>query len=379
MPIKFRCQHCRQFLGISRTRAGGLVDCPTCGRTIRVPNLDGTVDPLPQPKLNVAELGSALDELASIGDDAAFAQSRPGEDDTEGTGAAHKAERIQPVQVKQLAPLPQPEPIAVEPPAPVEPVDLQRRSVEHQPPASAAAEDLPSLHPEESLVGRPPQRRRSVFTTLPVLAALLATGLVAFAAGWFAGSLAGGSSEASGKTSIGNAGQTSSNKDSGPRVAQHALPPREDWTTAFEGQVTYLYEGQSRPDVGARIIVLPATREQGTLKIPAAGFRPVVNKDNEANFRMVTAALQELGGNATLADAKGKFALRLPPSAGTFHLIAISRYRGYDYEADISPATRTLLGRFFDQPRGLIKRLGYEHVQRRFDGEAAVTWNCEFE
>lgn len=71
MPIKFRCQHCRQFLGISRTQAGGIVDCPTCGRTIRVPELDGTVAPLPRPGLDPkdSKLAAALSELASIGDE----------------------------------------------------------------------------------------------------------------------------------------------------------------------------------------------------------------------------------------------------------------------------------------------------------------------
>lgn len=70
MPIKFRCQHCRQFLGISRAQAGSIVDCPTCGRTIRVPALDGTVAPLPSPGLDPkdSKLAAALDELASIGD-----------------------------------------------------------------------------------------------------------------------------------------------------------------------------------------------------------------------------------------------------------------------------------------------------------------------
>ena len=69
MPIKFRCQQCRQFLGISRAQAGEVVDCPTCGRTIRVPELDGTVKPLPKPglKFDDTRLKSALDEIAQIG------------------------------------------------------------------------------------------------------------------------------------------------------------------------------------------------------------------------------------------------------------------------------------------------------------------------
>src|SRR6185436_14271417 len=76
VPIKFRCNYCRQFLGISRAQAGGIVDCPTCGRSIRVPQLDGTLQPIPQPELNLqdAHLARALDELARL----ASGDSQPG-------------------------------------------------------------------------------------------------------------------------------------------------------------------------------------------------------------------------------------------------------------------------------------------------------------
>ena len=69
MPIKFRCQHCRQFLGISRSKAGEVFDCPTCGWTLRVPDLDGSIKPLPSPGLDMGDskLAKALDEVALAG------------------------------------------------------------------------------------------------------------------------------------------------------------------------------------------------------------------------------------------------------------------------------------------------------------------------
>src|SRR5689334_652749 len=68
MPIKFRCSHCNQFLGISRAQSGTVVDCPSCGRSIRVPNLDGTTAPLPKPAIDLSDssLASALEQLASL-------------------------------------------------------------------------------------------------------------------------------------------------------------------------------------------------------------------------------------------------------------------------------------------------------------------------
>jgi phage FluMu protein Com len=38
MPIKFRCKHCNQLLGIARRKAGSEVECPTCKHKVEVPS-----------------------------------------------------------------------------------------------------------------------------------------------------------------------------------------------------------------------------------------------------------------------------------------------------------------------------------------------------
>lgn len=88
MPIKFRCQHCRQFLGISRAKAGEVFDCPTCGWTLRVPDLDGTIKPLPDPGLDMGDskLAQALDELASMEKPVSDAPVRSATNSAGGTG-----------------------------------------------------------------------------------------------------------------------------------------------------------------------------------------------------------------------------------------------------------------------------------------------------
>jgi phage FluMu protein Com len=40
MPIRFRCKHCQQLMGIARRKSGTEVQCPTCRAMVQVPNED---------------------------------------------------------------------------------------------------------------------------------------------------------------------------------------------------------------------------------------------------------------------------------------------------------------------------------------------------
>lgn len=40
MPIRFRCVHCNQLLGIARRKAGTMVRCPSCATEVLVPSAD---------------------------------------------------------------------------------------------------------------------------------------------------------------------------------------------------------------------------------------------------------------------------------------------------------------------------------------------------
>jgi phage FluMu protein Com len=44
MPIRFRCEHCQQLLGIARRKAGTKVECPTCHALVLVPLTDQEED-----------------------------------------------------------------------------------------------------------------------------------------------------------------------------------------------------------------------------------------------------------------------------------------------------------------------------------------------
>jgi phage FluMu protein Com len=49
MPIRFRCHHCNQLLGIAHRKAGMMVQCPTCHAQILVPHpgTEGKAEVLP--------------------------------------------------------------------------------------------------------------------------------------------------------------------------------------------------------------------------------------------------------------------------------------------------------------------------------------------
>jgi phage FluMu protein Com len=62
MPIRFRCQHCGQLLGIARRKSGTQVQCPTCQRSVLVPSESAATPapvaappapPTPSPAANV--------------------------------------------------------------------------------------------------------------------------------------------------------------------------------------------------------------------------------------------------------------------------------------------------------------------------------------
>jgi hypothetical protein len=44
MPIRFRCVHCNQLLGIARRKAGMMVRCPSCAVEVLVPSADNPED-----------------------------------------------------------------------------------------------------------------------------------------------------------------------------------------------------------------------------------------------------------------------------------------------------------------------------------------------
>src|SRR5690606_22561178 len=86
------------------------------------------------------------------------------------------------------------------------------------------------------------------------------------------------------------------------KATQPVATSADERPAALTGRITYVSEaGDTRPDDGARVIVLP-TQRRGTIKFDAAGF---MAGSGEVDVAVATAALRALGGDLAIADEKG--------------------------------------------------------------------------
>lgn len=392
MPIKFRCNYCRQFLGISRAQAGGVVDCPTCGRSIRVPLLDGTVRPLPTPELNMqdAHLARALDELANLGDmldqPLPAVRSAPHEvaddDEDDENGIPQPIPEPIPIEVP-IAPTP----IKINPPVqalvsvpdsssvpPGQSVPNGHDATNGNGASSVAREqslfaELASLAPPDqpavaSRNGSQREEEASVslradtraFRSRPSVSRTTFAVLALFVGGMFVERF----------TRI----IESLNPSMPPPVGQPA--PADEISSEVTGRITIQSaEGESQPDRGARLIILPAERT-GEVKLPVTGFRPA---DGEADAKVAAAALKALGGALATADEQGRFHLDLP--AGSYRILVLSHFQSRDESEAIDAAITRQLADYFDKPTDLIGRVKFHFAPLRVKGTGDV-WDHAF-
>ncbi len=364
MPIKFRCIHCRQLLGISRGKAGQLVDCPTCGRTVRVPSLDGRIDPVAPPELNLRDeaLIQALDALAVIG------QLPPEEAEQEQESEPADADFavVEETRAPQLSVEP-PRPVALAPPLPAEAVPPRPSPLTPELNASAAMAELswmanagkPSLSTEPAATGH----RR---WTLALACVVGVSGLIiGFLAGWIAGRQA--------TPSPVPAANVPEPPVNAPSPVPAAAPQAAN--LALRGRITYRGEnGDSRPDAGARVIVLPQTRA-GEVRLPAAGFRA---GDVPVDFQVAQAALRTLGGDVAIVKEDGSYEISLA-SAGAYHVLVLSRFQPESEDSPMDAGLRNLLETWFARPDQVLGRVRHFLGQARYTGSDVQLWDHSFE
>lgn len=386
MPIKFRCPHCEQFLGISRSKAGAVTDCPMCGRTLRVPKLDGTIAPLPKPKLNHGDSGlaRALDALASLGateaSDIAGVTFKPVE---QPRPAPPVAIVLAPAPPVEAVPMPVPLPVPL-PPKPGQHFPNSPDSRPTPPPRLiSVSTSTPGLDPLQELAAlqTSPRTQASAgsFTQRQLILIGGILGLLGIGFGFLLGRMTGPSGiTAAPPVAIENAVILSQPESpplahgagqvlghgTGQGVATALGAEAGDLQLAIEGRLTFVNAaGESRPDSRARILVIPA-RRQGTLKLPVMSFRAGAN---EADVRVAQASIRALGGDYTLANPDGRYEVRLP-ATGKYHLLMVSKYQGRGTENVNDPAGVAVLKEWFDQPRLFFGQTQSTLADVQFDG-----------
>ena len=379
MPIKFRCHYCRQFLGISQTKAGAVVDCPTCGRSVRVPELDGRVAPIPEPELNLddSELVQALDELASIGSESSTAEPSnlpasafPGEPSQMNGLSDDASAAVNPSVV--------PEPIPLAPLSPGRPVAHPEGSGPGfrlgSAPAPGSSSDV--LAPLAALANSQgtseatvPLRRRQTVRRVTLTAVGIVGTVVVFFVGYVLGHH--GSNEG-----FPGARPPSETLPDAAATNPDAMKSADVSHSAIRGSITYKTEsGESRPDRGARVIVFPQGRG-GSIKLSVVGFRP---GDQEADFKVAVAALRALGGDAAVVAESGTYEITLP-AAGNYYVLVLSQFQAREESGVENSELLSVLTQFFDRPpEQLLGRLRYHASPITHKGDGAITWNYSFE
>lgn len=365
MPIKFRCQHCRQLLGISRQKAGDVVDCPQCGRTLRVPRLDGKIAPLPEPEwdLKDSNLARALDELASIGqeqDDVPV--SAPLEDAA--VVAAPPVLAPAPARVVHDVPL---SAVPVSAPQPVRSVvaspsdgSLDKAlAVLAAAPAADAIRPAPGTQVASNPSARPASQVRQLVTIVVIAAA-------SYAFGYLVGSRSESTTPAS------------SSVAKNPADVQMVKPPSANGENQagakLSGRITYVTQsGDSRPDRGARVIVFPPQRA-GSAKLSVVGFRAA---DETADMQVAAASLKALGGAVAIVGDDGTYSLSVP-GPGEYQVLVLSHFQPRESDKQTSGRLRSLLESYFDRPDQLLGLLDYHHTQVRHKGADAEIWDYSF-
>lgn len=406
MPIKFRCEHCRQLLGISKSKAGQVVDCPTCGRSVSVPSLDGKSSPVPVPKLNLNDdaLVNALDALAGIGGTPSPPLALDESASAVDGGPPHQTEPPQTEAPQEggpivLPPAPAPEPVelpplekpvaivepapvtsAPTPDGPVEPVAIpELRTKEETRDADRASAETSRKDQGDPLrvlaAAAPPPRAAPEVksagngTGSPLMFALVAG--LAFATGFLVHAQF--YSSPSG-TDAPVASDTEKEKTPPAPKPVDGRPSPND--VAVRGRITFrTTDGSSQPDSGACVIFLPAQRS-GSAKLTITGFRPA---DSDDDRQIARTTIRAIGGELAVVNESGNFTAQLKRS-GTYHVVVLSHFQERPTgDETLTASVRTLLGSYFERPDQLPGKRRFALGQVRYRGEGTEEWDYSFE
>ena len=341
MPIKFRCQHCDHLLGISRKKAGEQFDCPACGRGIRVPDLDGNTRPVEEQQLrtNDPKLMDAFRELDEI-------------DTTPRPITLEPRVRVSGVV---LNPLPKNEP---------KELGVVRSNIHAKEEESDEIDVYEELKP--ILLSPPNQRnmvRRESFNAASWFSLTFILVLVAFGGGYYLGA----------SNQFGQKEPQIEDQTKKP-VGDNDPAPPQPGAYLIKGQVNYKQpSGETRPDRGARIFLLPQKYAGGN-KLPANGFRA---GDSAEEFAQAKLALEKLGGSATIVKDDGRYEFTVQES-GDFSLVIVSRFAERTDNEIVTALVVPILVAFFEKPNEVIGKVGCHAHTVNLNNKPNIDWDYVF-
>ncbi len=365
MPIKFRCRHCRQFLGISRAQAGEITNCPQCGKAIRVPALDGSVAPIPAPKLDFddSQLADALSELAQL-----ESESSPNQtiDDSVVLPTVQTKERL-----------------VSAPPAKVVafPATVLVETVTHAPQRASSVDTAQGTAVDEGThdalsslaesVAEPKlsDRHRIDHNGHWKMIATVIGFLILLALVWF---LRGGDRPNNDASPV--ATDTPAANDPPPVDAPPANLQAVRNSPALTGRITYTSDtGDSQPDSGAVAMLLPFPR-LGQVKLDETGF---LSGAADIDSSAAAAGLRVLGGDVTTADDDGQYQLHVS-TAGDYRLLVISHHRRRIASQTVETRVQETLSGYFFRPPTLLGQLSFHFDDFHYRGQGTSSRDITF-
>jgi len=373
MPIKFRCVHCGQYLGISRSKAGTVVDCPTCGRSVGVPQKDGQAERVDSPSLNHndSELAEALREVAAIAQSSDVAvPQKPPESRHDSDARETREVYAPPPQVVPADPLSPAKPIEPDPqPSPelAEPEDFPDRDATDDADATLAENaplsKLAALADEESDQTAADSQKEQVGSgqlgrtnEIPwkMGLALILVGFVATLAGFALGRWDRKSQTENERPAAKELSPDSSAQSDADTKEEHADLLAQFGDVAFTGTVKFAKGERSpvQPDAGAWVYAFPSDRA-GEEKIPADWLKEQDPAEYATGHALVVAALRALGGNAVKAGEDGGFELRLPEK-GEYRILVCSARIRRSPDQPVPEAVTKWLEDYVDDPSAFL-------------------------
>lgn len=382
MPIQFRCQYCQQLLGISRARAGSMVDCPACGRSLRVPAEDGSPAKATSQRKAQADtrLLNALAELSGLGELNTSPEPTPPSTtpqprspkltlappvSSRPTNTSADQLRIVPLKtgtsdaLEELAGIPSEElpddiseleePELLDEPASQEAADSAsptpaRKSDSFQ----EALKELTSLPPVTVAVtpAAPVSRRSGLFLwIIPLI-----TGAATFVAGYQTGKHRSTDvPDSNTQVTPDNAATAKSPEAAGelPKPVIAAEPGSLQGTVMYRNSA-----GEMVPDDGALVLLVPS-RNSAQLKLDG---RPLREESHSVARRSIEAALDVLQISVTRVGADGTFSLPQKHKE-TQRLVVISRHKSRPEGESVAGDAQQTLTEWFESTSHLVGRL----------------------